>query len=514
MIGSRIGSIVGALISSAVGSSADDEGGYAPVGPGPGLVFISGSSNGQGIGIAASMTDYPAIATPLAGFQFSRLGASLAGAGGGAWVAEAKQDLQPRTAFISGYAVGTCGGELKMGLDLNTANAGLWGGATFTTDGALLHTTQHFLNPAWPTAGAQWLQRLYTAIDAAIVAHGKPLRVFVWMHGNDVNDGPSTTAYYANLVFLFDQIRRRYGNIGIVIERIFNKNSGGGLMPVRNAMESFALRPDSGRVRITCTDECGARDTAHYSDDAGGVLGYCEVGKRLAVQVLSAANNTFDLTTPFWAAQGVPVTAGSGANLTPDFTYVYGTFNSKQDIGVLWLSGSGVNTYATPAGWTLQVNAWGGSAADGRLQVWTKSLSPGETIPTILDVASDDAKIGGIAIVRNSSGLDVAATTATVTAAAPSATVTFPNATSVSANCLVFNILAHRTDASPHQCSTYVNGALTGLTEQVDYDNTIGLGYGMVICTGKKAVAGAVGTTTAILQSSVSQALATLVFKP
>src|SRR6185436_9407525 len=150
---------------------------FAPVAPGPGLIFISGSSNAQGPGIAANMTDYPTIGTPLAGFQYAREGSTLGGATGGTWVAESKQPLQPRTTTLAApYNVGTCSFDLKLGLDLNTANASAWGGSTFTTDGASLHSTLHFLNPNWPTVGAQWVQRLFAAIDAAIIAHAKPLK--------------------------------------------------------------------------------------------------------------------------------------------------------------------------------------------------------------------------------------------------------------------------------------------------------------------------------------------------
>src|SRR5687767_5838673 len=157
MFGSVVGSQVGSMAGSLVNTDSEAAG-FAPVSAGPGLVALIGSSNAQGPGVAASMTDFPGIDAAYAGFQFSRSGSTLGGAGGGDWVSEARQDLQPRTTTLGApYLVGTCGAELKMGRDLDAANANAWGGTTFTTDGASLHSTLHFLNPSWPTVGAQWV---------------------------------------------------------------------------------------------------------------------------------------------------------------------------------------------------------------------------------------------------------------------------------------------------------------------------------------------------------------------
>lgn len=499
--------------------------GYAPVGTGPGLVFFCGSSNAQGPGVAANMTDYPGIGSAYSGFQFSRSGSTLGGAGTGTWVDEAKQDLQSRTTTLgSPYVVGTCGWECKTGRDLDTANPNQWGGATFTTDGALLHTTQHFLNPAWPTVGAQWVTRLFSAIDAAVTAHGKPLRVFVWGHGNDANDGTSTAAYYANLIDLFNRIRLRYGDIGIVIERMTNRNTAGGVVQVIAAMESFAMLPDSSRVAVVKTHEIGMRDTAHYADDAGGVPGYCEVGKRMAPAIINAANYTVrNLASPWWGAQGVIQVAGSTALAAIPFPNFYDTVNGKKAIGVLWYCANSNNAISAPAGWTQVTGSpvWAGAALDARLHVFTKVLtsnllpSPGETNPTIADVAGDDGKCSGIAIVFNSSGLDVNPTTATVTDAAASASVSFPSITPVTPNCLIMHIMAHGIDAATPQLAVgLTNGNLNGLAVEVNFCTAQGLGYGCVIGTGVRAPATATGATTGTLLAANTQALMTLAFKP
>lgn len=512
----RIGIGMGPGIGVAFGEPTS---GYAPVAPGPGLVFMSGSSNAQGPGVAASMTDFPGIGDAYAGFQFIRMGSTLAGAGGGEWVTETIDDLQDRVTTLGApYIAGTCGWECQMGRDLDTANPNAWGGATFTTDGALLHTLQHFLNPAWPTVGAQWVARLFTAIDAAIVAHGKPLKVFVWGHGNDANDGASTAAYYANLIVLFDRIRTRYGNIGIVIERLTNRNTAGGCVQVRTAMESFAMRAENTRVAIVKTDECGMRDTAHYADDAGGVLGYCEVGKRMAVATIAAANNTVhDLASPWWGAQGVIQVAGSTAFANPiPLPNFYGSVGSKKDIGVLWYVANSNNAIAAPAGWTQVTGSpvWAGAALDARLHVFLRTLQDGDTAPTIADVASDDGKSAGICVVRNSSGLDVNPTTATVTDAAASATVTWPSITPVTPGCLILHILGHGIDAAVPQLGGLTNAGLTGLAKEVDFDTAQSLGYGVVIGTGIRAPATATGTTGGTLLAVNTQALMTLAFKP
>lgn len=518
MIGVRVGVSPGVRVGLSAGVSGDEDS-FGFVATGPGLVMLVGSSNAQGPGVAASMTDYPGIGAAFAAFQFQRQGSTLAGAGGGTWVSEAKQDLQSRTTTLGApYGVGSAGWELKMGRDLDAANTNAWGCSTFTTDGALLHTAQHFLNPAWPTVGAQWVTRLFAAIDAAIIAHGKPLKVLVWGHGNDANDGASTAAYYANLIDLFNRIRLRYGNIGIVIERLTNRNTAGGTVQVRTAMESFAMRPENTRVAVVYTDECGMRDTAHYADDAGGVLGYCEVGKRMAPAIIAAANNTVqNLASPWWGAQGVIQVAGSIAFASPiPFPNYFGSVNNKRDIGVLWYCANSNNAIAAPTGWTQVTGSpvWAGAALDARLHVFTRVLQDGDTAPTIADVAGDDGKCAGIAVIRNSSGLDVNPTTSTVADAAAAAAVSFPSITPVTTNCLILHIMAHGIDAAVPQLGALANGGLTGLFKHVDFDTAQGLGYGCVIGAGVRAAATATGATTGTLLAANTQALMTLAFRP
>lgn len=512
---------VGLAIGLATGvrvSAGGSFGGYGPVAAGPGLVMLVGSSNAQGPGVAASMTDFPGIGDAFAAFQLSRSGSTLAGAGGGEWVSETIADLQDRqTSLGAPYVAGTCGWELQMGRDLDAANPSAWGCATFTTDGALLHTTQHFLNPAWPTVGAQWVQRLFTAIDAAVAAHSKPLKVLIWGHGNDANDGASAAAYYANLNTLFDRIRTRYGNIGIVVERLTNRNTAGAVIQVRTAMESFAMRPENTRVAIVKTDECAMRDTAHYADDAGGALGYCEVGKRMAVACIAAANDTVhDLASPWWGAQGLIRVAGSTALAAIPVPDYFGSVGVKKDIGVLWYCANSNNAIAAPAGWTQVTGSpvWAGAALDARLHVFTRTLQTGDTTATIADVASDDGKCAGICIVRNSSGLDVNPTTATVADAAASANVSFPSITPVTAGCLILHIMAHGIDAAVPQLGALSNAGLVGLAKEVDFDTAQSLGYGCIIGSGVRATADATGATTGTLLAANTQALITLAFRP
>lgn len=511
-LGSGLASL--AAVGAMTGLSANVRG-YAPVGIGPGLVFIAGSSNPQGVGVAASMTDFPSIATPLAGFQFSRVSALFNA--NPTFVTEAKQDLQPRTSSLGGsYPTGTCGGELQMGRDLNTANANAWGGATFTIDGSRLDPALELLNPGWPTTPPDGMTRLFNTIDAAVAAHGKAFRVFDFDHGNDGNVAQGAN-YYVNLVDYMNRIRLRYGDVGVVLPIITNKNNAGGLMgTVRTAMEAALMRPDFDRAVGVYLDDLGMRDAAHYADDAGGALGYCEQGKRLAVAVIAAANRTRDLSTPIWGCQADIVTATSTALAPTPLPPFWGGINNKPDIAVMWYSGASANAISAPAGWTQVTNSpqYGGNVSDSRLHVFTRTLTASETAPQIADVASDEAKAAGMFIIRNSTGLDATPTGDTVLASAPSASVTWPTITTVTANCLVVHLVAYRIDAAVPACSAYSNGALAGLAERVDFDSAVGSGYGIAIAIGKKATAGAVGTTTATLASSTSQARLTLVFKP
>jgi hypothetical protein len=341
----------------------------------------------------------------------------------------------------------------------------------------------------------------------------------VWDHGNDASDGTATAAYYSNLIILFDFIRRKYGNVGIVIMRLSNRSTfGGGINIVRAAMESFAMRPENGRVAVCCIDELALRDTAHLADDAGGVLGYCEAGKRLAVAAIAAANDTVHpATSPWWGAQGDIQVAGSIAFATPiPFPNYYGSVNGKMDIGVLWYAGAGDNAPVTPTGWTQVTGSpvWGGATADARLHVYTRTLQDGDTPPSFADVAGDGEKSSGIFVIRNSSGLDVNPTTATVASASPAAAVSFPSITPVSTNCLIVTVGAHGIDAATPQIGGLTNAGLTGLFKHVDFDSQQGSGTGCIVGAGVRAAASATGATTATLLAADSQALMTLAFKP
>ena len=499
-------------------------GSYAPVGTGPGLVVVAGSSNPQGIGVAANMTDFPGIGSAFASFQLIR-NSALSGPSP-TIVTETIQDLQSRTTSVGvSYGTGTMGAEGKLGRDLDAANNNAWGGVTFTADGSFLDASaaNGWLNPSYPTVAPSWMERFFSAIDAAVIAHGKPFRVLIWDHGNDGNIAAGAN-YYNNLVTFFDRVRSRYGDVGIVIPILTNKNVSGGLMPtVRTGMEAFAMRFDSLRVRVVYLDDVSLRDAAHYADDAGGVLGYCEAGRRYALAVISAANNTISNTFPLWGAQGDFVTATSlGLPPTP-LPPVFGTYNNKSDIGVLWYSGASANAISAPAGWTQVTNSpqFGGAVADSRLHVFTRTLQPGDSAPTIADVASDEAKASGIFVIRNSTGLDVNPTGDTVAAASPASAVTWPGLTTVSNNCLIVQLVAYRIDDVVTKCSGYANAALggagfgeTGPRERVDFDSNVGSGYGIAVCVGTKAAAGAIGNTTATLASACSQARLTLAFKP
>ena len=513
MIGPRVGVVVGPRVGPAVGISDYELGaiGFAPVAPGPGSVLIFGQSNALGIGVAASMTDFPAVTASYANFQMTRRGAALNATP--TWFSEAQQALQPRTQAFGSFPAGTGGVELQMGRDLDAANGSAWAGILHGLDGSSLE--DNWLLATYPTGQAQLMDQLFTEVDAQIIAHGKPLKCAVWIQGEaDSQQSPDATDYYANLNTMFTRIRNKYGDIAIVIVRLTNKNTGGQVQEVRTAIESFAMA--NQRCRVVYSDDLSLRDASHYADDAGGVKGYCNLGQRVAAAVISAVGDSYNTTSPFWGAQGYITVGTSGTALGPvQLPLSYGANNGKNDIGVLWISALGTNPYAAPSGWTEVTNSpqWNnGSSLNARIHVFTRTLQPGDSYPTIADVASDDSKLGGIFIVRNSSGLDVTPQGDAI--GAGSTVVTFPGLTTVSNNCLIVHLLAYRTDAATQQVSAPTNGALTDVSEHVDYDTTSGLGFGMFVCTGLKAAAGAIGNTTATLATSVTQARMTLAFRP
>jgi hypothetical protein len=153
-----------------------------------------------------------------------------------------------------------------------------------------------------------------------------------------------------------------------------------------------------------------------------------------------------------------------------------------------------------------------------RLTAFWRRAQSGDTAPTVPNTGTVPANhvIARIIGVR---GCPTTGDPFDVTAAAnddaSSTSVSFPAVTTTVADCLILNACTTRTDvASTAHISGFANGALNGITEQVDNWTGSGNGGGIGACTGVKATAGAVGNTTATLVTANPKAALTVAFKP
>lgn len=520
MIGARIGTRIGARIGVAIGSGEDEiaVSGYAPVAPGPGAIWQGGQSGALGFGVAANMTDFPEVVNAYANVSTSRYGATNANPP--TWFAEAPQDLQPRTTAFSSYVVGTCGIELQMGRALDAIENG-WKIIVAGMDASGLE--DEWLNPAFPSSGGQLLDQFFARVDSQLAAMGTTLKIFLHEQGEaDMAEIPDAANYFKNCYTLYDRIRRRYGNVGIVIARRHQTEIGTDTTKynVRDAQESLALALP--RTRIYRIDDCGLRDAAHLADDAGGVKGYCTAGNRAAIQVRKLTTFEAAPAHPTWGAQGSPIIVAAGSAISP---IKWPKYHAVGHIGVLWVTALGNTAYATPAGWTALASSPQHNGADAlasRLQVWTRvatagvsiapdgTLSGGEDDVSIADAAGDDFKAGGIFTIVGSSGVDdthgdfVASGTA----------ISVPGGTTTGTDRLVLAICAFRVDQATPQVSGWANADLTEIEEELDLCYSSSTGYGIAIMSGVKAAAGAYGASTATLANAGTQAHISVSFKP
>jgi hypothetical protein len=366
----------------------------------------------------------------------------------------------------------------------------------------------NWVNPAYPSAGPSLYNQFVTFIQARMAQfEATELAAIVWIQGEaDCGESPDADNYRTNLTTFFTNLRSVFGNFAIVLNRVTSRyDPAGGASPVRSHQEAFAaLTSNTG---IVYCDDLGMRDAAHFTDD-----GYATLGVRFAASVLATVNATAP-ASPRWLAAGPAIVAGSAQSLTP----AWPAGHQAGDRAYLILSGLGTNNYtlATAAGFTEIADSPQrdpGNSLNARLHVWEcVATSSAQAAPTIADVASDDAKMAVIVVVRGGSSLAATAGSALGTAATAASA---PGLTTTSANNLVVHILAPRIDSASSQADAWANASLTGVTEQMDLSTLTGAGYGVSIATGYKAAAGAVSAASATLATASTQAAITLAIAP
>jgi hypothetical protein len=170
---------------------------------------------------------------------------------------------------------------------------------------------------------------------------------------------------------------------------------------------------------------------------------------------------------------------------------------------------------AAPAGWNEFTNSPQGTGAAGaaggvRLGAFWRIATASESAPTIADTG--DHTGAQIICIR---GADPAEATAGDVEASASTTATFPGVTTLGDERLLLHLLAHDTDAlTSRRVSGWSNSTLQFVAEVTDDVYATASGGGLAIAAGGMNTAGAIGSTTATLLSSVVQGRMTLAFPP
>ena len=187
------------------------------------------------------------------------------------------------------------------------------------------------------------------------------------------------------------------------------------------------------------------------------------------------------------------------------------------DLGLLCIETCGGEAVpSTPVGWTPLPNspqATGAGATGTRLTVFykfaAKSNEFGEN-----PADSGDHNSAVIVVFSGVSTVgvpwDVIAGDVKGTA---STSVSLPSVTTTVVDTLIVHIATHDIDIGTAQFSGHTNAALANLTERCDLSSTQGNGGGIAVWTGEKTTAGAIGTTTATVASSVN-AMLTIALRP
>lgn len=160
--------------------------------------------------------------------------------------------------------------------------------------------------------------------------------------------------------------------------------------------------------------------------------------------------------------------------------------------------------------------ATGGSSGTGgecQLSVfWKRAASTSETAPTISGHINHLACFV-FAVSGCPTGITPFEAIATAVQTTAGTSLSWPTTTTLGANRLVANIMAHGRDNLGAQVTSEANASLASLTEQFDDGTTDGHGGGLCLVTGTLATAGNVDATTGTLTSGISmQAYMTLAF--
>lgn len=199
-------------------------------------------------------------------------------------------------------------------------------------------------------------------------------------------------------------------------------------------------------------------------------------------------------------------------NTTGSITVPWPVSHQKDDIALLLVecTGGQTSSLTTANGFAEITNSpqsTGTGTAGTSLHVyWCRATSSSMASP-VLSVGANHG-YGVILTFRNvaNSGNPWNITAGAVKAAASTSAST-PTVTTTVANCLIVAAIARDDDSAAAEFSAWTNAALASITERQDEGTALGNGGGIGVATGLKTAAGATGTTTATVVSSINASL-------
>lgn len=206
------------------------------------------------------------------------------------------------------------------------------------------------------------------------------------------------------------------------------------------------------------------------------------------------------MAVPTFVAVGTPA-GGTGA-VSPGLPSGW----AADDLHILAVNNKRSESLSTPSGWTLIDNSV--PTGDNKITLFKRTAVAGDAAPTVADPG--DHCYAVIIGFRNPNGgaCAVEATTAANKSQVNTAStaVSWPSITTAGADRMILHALSDGRDATGARFSGETNAALANLAERFDNGITSNDGGGLVLVTGEKAAAGAIGNTTGTL-TSATQAL-------
>lgn len=285
---------------------------------------------------------------------------------------------------------------------------------------------------------------------------------------------------------------------------------------------STAYTPSTNYTAFTHTNATANTGTAGTSAIARGEY-------RIATLTTDTTNPDSGVTNGATASAYIAIYEGDpypvrcvGSSMpqgsTVGIDIIWPSGHQEFDIGVIVVETAGGEAPATPTGFSVAFDSpkddGQGGAAGTRLSIFWRRAT-GSAMANVNFPDAGNHVIAGMVLIRGAMQVgDPFDVTAGNVQATADTSIEIPGDTTTVANTLVIAVVTIPTDAGTKEVTAFTNADLTHLRE-ISYVQTSGAnGGGFALAVGRKATAGAYGTTTATLVTSATQARWSGAIKP